>query len=71
MSTKTKILVALAFVVAAFYVLEVTLTLINQGLVGPVFIKAGIVVACLYYAITRITRSKSANAPSAVKHNKT
>ncbi len=71
MNTKTKILVALAFVVAAFYVFEVTLTLINQGLVGPVFVKAGIVVACLYYAITRITKSKAANIPSVAEHDKT
>lgn len=62
MSTKTKIFAALAFVVAAFYTLEVTLTLINQGLVGPAFVKAGIVIACLYYAISRIVKSKAANA---------
>ena len=71
MSTKTKIFVALAFVVAAFFALEVTLTLINQGLIGPVFVKAGIVAACLYYAITRITKAKGANAPSVAGHNKT
>lgn len=71
MSTKTKILVALAFLVAAFYAFELTLTLVNKGLVGTVFIKAGIVIACLYYAITRITKSKAANASSAVEHNKT
>ncbi len=64
MSIQTKILVALAFVVAAFYTFEVTFTLINQGLVGPVFIKTAIVVACLYYAITRITKSKAADASS-------
>ncbi len=62
MNTKTKIFVALAFVIAAFYALEVTLTLITQGLVGPAFVKAGIVVASLYFAITIITNSKAANA---------
>lgn len=61
MNIKTKIVVAIAFVVAALYTFEVTLTLINQGLVGPAFIKAGIVVACLYYAITRLARSKATN----------
>lgn len=63
MNTKTKIFVVLAFVVAAFYTLEVALTLINEGLVGPAFVKAGIVVACLYFAISKITKSKTANAP--------
>ncbi|MGE5893918.1 MAG: hypothetical protein ACM34I_07670 [bacterium] len=61
MNIKTKIVVAIAFVVAALYTFEVTLTLINQGLVGPAFIKAGIVVACFYYAITRLARSKATN----------
>jgi len=64
MSTKTRMFVALAFVVAAFYTFEVTVTLINQGLVGPAFVKAGIVAACLYFAITRIVKSKAANTPS-------
>jgi hypothetical protein len=71
MSTKTKIFVVLAFVVAAFYTLEVALVLINQGLVGPVFTKSGIVVASLYYAITRIIKSKTMNGSSVAEHNKT
>jgi hypothetical protein len=62
MNMKKKIFVALAFIVAAFYALEVTLTLINQGLVGPAFVKTGIVAASLYFAITRIINSKAANA---------
>ncbi len=61
MNTKTKLFVALAFVVAAFYALEVILMLINQGLVGPAFVKAGIMAAALYFAITRIAKSKAAN----------
>lgn len=65
MNTKAKIFVALAFAVAAFYALEVTLTLINRGLVGPAFVKTGIVIASLYFAITRITNSKAANAQNA------
>jgi len=56
---KTKLFVALAFIVAAFYTLEVALTLANQGLVGPVFVKAAIVAAVLYYAISTIKKSKS------------
>jgi len=63
MSTKTKTFVVLAFVVAAFYTLEAELTVIDKGLVGPVFIKVGIVAACLYFAISKITESKTANAP--------
>ncbi len=63
MDIKTKIFVVLAFVVAAFYALEVTLTLVKQGLVGPIFVKTGIVVTSLYFAITRITNSKATNAP--------
>jgi hypothetical protein len=59
MNAKTKIFVVIVFVVAAFYALEVVLTLIDQGLTGPVVIKAGIVVALLYYAITRIVKSKA------------
>ena len=62
MKMKTKILVALAFIVAAFYTLEVFLTLVNQGFVGPVLIKAGIVVAAIYYAISAIKKGKSASA---------
>lgn len=62
MKTKTKILVALAFLVAAFYAFEVILTLINQGIVAPVFVKAGIVAAAVYYAMTAIRKSKLANA---------
>lgn len=69
-NNKTKVLVAFAFIVAAFYTLETTLTLVNHGVVGPVFIKAGIVVACLYYAITKITKNKAAGSQVA-KHNKT
>ncbi len=71
MKMKTKILVTLAFVVAAFYTLEVTLTLINKGFVGPVFVKMGIVVAAIYYAITAIKKSKVTNAPSDTEHKKT
>jgi hypothetical protein len=59
MNTKTTIFVVIVFVVAAIYALEVVLTLIDQGLTGPVVVKAGIVVALLFYAITRITKSKA------------
>ena len=59
MNTGTKILVVLAFLVAAFYVLEVALTLANQGLVGPVYVKGAIAAAALYYAISRLRKRKS------------
>lgn len=62
MKMKTKILVALAFIVAAFYTLEVILTVVNQGVVGPVFLKAGIVAAAIYYAVSAIKKTKSPNA---------
>lgn len=61
MNTKTRLFVALAFVIATFYAVEVIRTLIMQGLVGPAVVKASLVVACLYYAITKITSSKAAN----------
>ena len=60
MNIKTKILVVLAFIVAAFYTLEVVLTLIDEGFAGPVIVKAGIVAATLYYAISRIAKSRVA-----------
>ena len=59
MKIGTKVLVALAFVVATFYLLEVALTVANQGFVVPVFVKAAIAVAALYYAISKIRKSNS------------
>ncbi len=64
MRIKTKVFVVLAFVVAAFYSLEVVLTVIKRGLVSPAFVKAGLVVALIYYAISAIKKSKVTNAPS-------
>ena len=59
MTIGTKVLVVLAFVVAAFYLLEVALTVASQGFVVPVFVKAAIAVAALYYAISKIRKSNS------------
>lgn len=61
MKMKTKILVALALIVAVFYTLEVFLTVVNQGVVGPVFLKACIVAAAIYYAVSAIKKNKSSN----------
>lgn len=58
MSMRTKIFVALAFIVSAFYLLEVVLTVLSQGLVLPVLTKALIVVAALSYAIIQIRKNK-------------
>lgn len=59
MSTKNKIFVGLAIIVAAFYTLEVTLTVMTQGLVAPAFVKAGLVAVLLYYAVRQIRRAKA------------
>lgn len=58
MSIKTKIFVTLAFIVSAFYLLEVVLTVLSQGLVLPVLTKSLIVVAALSYAIIQIRKNK-------------
>lgn len=63
MSTKNKIFVLLAIVVAAFYALEVTLTVMNQGLLAPAFVKAGMVAVLLYYAIRQIRKAKALKTP--------
>lgn len=59
MSTKNKIFVWLAIVVAAFYTLEVVLTVMSQGWVAPAFVKAGMVAVLLYYAIRQIRKAKA------------
>ncbi len=59
MSTKNKIFVLLAIIVAAFYTLEVVLAVMNQGLVAPAFVKAGMVAVLLYYAIRQIRKAKA------------
>lgn len=61
MSTKHKIFVTLAIIVSAFYLLEITLTVLNQGLITPVFTKGAIVVVLLTYAIIQL-RKKSGGA---------
>ena len=67
MSIKNKILVGLAIVVAAFYTLEVVLTVMNQGWVAPAFVKAGMVAVLLYYVIRQIRKAKALKAsPSEV-----
>ena len=59
MSTKNKIFVWLAIVVAAFYALEVVLTVMSQGWVAPAFVKAGVVAVLLYYAVRQIRKAKA------------
>ena len=54
MSIRTKIFVALAFIVAAFYLLEVTLSIANGNIGAPIVIKSLIVLGCIVYGIKRI-----------------
>ena len=61
MSTKHKIFVTLAIIVSAFYLLEITLTILDKGIVTPVFIKGIIVVVLLTYVIIQF-RKKSGDS---------
>lgn len=54
MSKKTKIFVTLAFVVAAFYSLEVFLAALDGKWGGPTAIKGLLVVACISYGVSKI-----------------
>jgi hypothetical protein len=59
MTTKTKIFVALACVVAAFYLLEIVLTVAAAGVTGPVAVKALIVGALVYYVVFQVRKAKA------------
>jgi hypothetical protein len=59
MSTKKKLLVALAFVVGAFYTLETVLTIRGQGFTLPVLTKGFIAGAALFYGVFSIAKGRS------------
>ncbi len=63
MTTMTKIFVVLAFVAAIFYTFEAYLTFLHQGVSGPAIVKTVLVVAFLYYGISRIAKARSAGTP--------
>jgi hypothetical protein len=54
MSTRTKIFVTLAFIVAAFYLLEVALSIANGNIGTPIIIKSLIFLGCIVYGIKRV-----------------
>jgi hypothetical protein len=57
MTTTTKIFVVLAFVAAILF--EAYLTFVHQGVSGPAIVKTVLVIAFLYYGISRIVKAKS------------
>lgn len=59
MTTKTKIFVALAFIVAAFYLLEVTLSIFNGNIRAPIFVKSLIVLGCIFYGIKKVRGNRT------------
>lgn len=54
MSKKTKIFVILAFIVAAFYTLEVFLAVVHGKVGGPTAFKVLLVGACVYYGVKKL-----------------
>ena len=67
MTMTTKIFVVLSFIAAAFYIFVVFETVAHQGITVPAAVKTAMVVAFLYYGISRIrkARASSVSDPSA------
>lgn len=59
MMMRTKIFVVLAFIAAIFYAFMAYLTFMQQGMTWPVIVKTAMVVAFLYYGMSRITKARA------------
>lgn len=59
MTMRTKVFVVLAFIAAIFYAFMVYLTFMQQGVTWPVVVKTAMVIAFLYYGISRIAKARS------------
>lgn len=59
MSIRHKIFVTLAIIASAFYLFEITLTILSQGLIMPVFTKSAIVVILLVYIVIQFRKKNS------------
>lgn len=54
MSALSKVLIVLAAIVGAFYLLETVLSFLANGLTGPLFVKFGIFLLCAFYVWQRV-----------------
>ena len=59
MTTKEKIFTILAFVVAAFFILEVILSIAIGNIGAPILVKLIIAAICIFYGFKQIKRKKS------------
>jgi len=62
MQKRRIVLVTLAFVVAAFYALEVILSIVQGSAGAPTAIKSLLAVACIYYGVRNV-KNVSSNEP--------
>ena len=56
MDNKTKLFVALAFIGAGFYTLEIILTIRDKGFVNTLIVKAFLVIAFITYAVMTLLK---------------
>jgi len=62
MEKKPIVLVILAFVVAAFYALEIVLSMVQRSAGGPTVVKALLAVACMYYGVAKVKNRHDSKA---------
>jgi hypothetical protein len=63
MTIPIKIFVVLSFIAAAFYIFVVFETVAHQGVTVPALVKTAMVVAFLYYGVSRIRKARTAGVP--------
>jgi hypothetical protein len=62
MEKKSIVFVILAFVVAAFYALEIILSIVQRSAGRPSAVKALLLVACIYYGVTKLKNRQDSKA---------